>query len=426
MSHRSTHEHRRRDRRHGYCRLTLTVLLAGLAAALLLGGCSSGSGNSGTGNAPTSPSTSASSPASTPALPAATTWTAQDASSAGSPGYLNSVAFVDAAHGWAVGESNDSNNDTTGSTIIATSDGGVTWQAQDASPAGRHADLEAVHFVDATHGWAVGGVSNGIITGNAVVLATTDGGATWRAQDASAAGHDAVLNSVDFVDSAHGWAVGVGGGSDYPPVILATSDGGASWKAQDASPAGRRVDLNAVHFVDPAHGWTVGLKMDSNGHAAGGVILVTSDGGVRWNAQDAGTANGLYGIAFSDSTHGWAVGYYGRGPCILATSDGGTTWEAQDASSAGRDASLNSVTFVDATHGWAAGSVWHKSASTDTPLILATSDGGATWKAQDASAGGSTGMVNEVCFLDAAHGWAVGTNPTGSGTYTPFILATNK
>jgi photosystem II stability/assembly factor-like uncharacterized protein len=74
----------------------------------------------------------------------------------------------------------------------------------------------------------VGGVSNGIVTGNAVALATTDGGATWRAQDAGAAGHDATLNSADFVGATHGWAVGVGGGSDYPPIILATSDSGAS------------------------------------------------------------------------------------------------------------------------------------------------------------------------------------------------------
>ncbi|MCZ6574991.1 MAG: YCF48-related protein [Gammaproteobacteria bacterium] len=77
--------------------------------------------------------------------------------------------------------------------------------------------LQAVHFVDAERGWAVGD--------GGTVLATTDGGRTWSVRDA---GTTAALWSVDFVDAERGWAVGDGG------TVLATTDGGRTWTAQGA------------------------------------------------------------------------------------------------------------------------------------------------------------------------------------------------
>ena len=70
-----------------------------------------------------------------------------------------------------------------------------------------------------------------------VILATTNGGATWTAQDASAAGSAAYLDSVDFANANAGWAVG--GTVDFGgPLILASSTaaaaGTASSKGADA------------------------------------------------------------------------------------------------------------------------------------------------------------------------------------------------
>ena len=75
---------------------------------------------------------------------------------------LKGVAFVDATHGWAVGDAG---------TILATSDGGGTWTAQ---YAGTTADLYGVCFHDASDGWAVG-------TGG-TILTTSDSGAHWTKQ----------------------------------------------------------------------------------------------------------------------------------------------------------------------------------------------------------------------------------------------------
>jgi len=48
-------------------------------------------------------------------------------------------------------------------------------------------------------------------------VATTDGGVTWKAQDS---GSSSYLQAVSFIDSDRGWAVG------YEGTILATTNGG--------------------------------------------------------------------------------------------------------------------------------------------------------------------------------------------------------
>src|SRR5262249_28478575 len=82
---------------------------------------------------------------------------------------LNDVFFVDGACGWAVGDQG---------VIWHTEDAGQTWQLQ---PSGTVCPLHSVWFVDRATGWAVGGqgvpyspVSRGL------VLATIDGGHSWQ------------------------------------------------------------------------------------------------------------------------------------------------------------------------------------------------------------------------------------------------------
>ena len=69
------------------------------------------------------------------------------------------------------------------------------------------------------------------------------------------------LVAVDFTEASHGWAVGDRG------IILATTNGGATWSAQSS---GTNEQLNGVAFPDAAHGWAV---------ARNGTILATTSGG---------------------------------------------------------------------------------------------------------------------------------------------------
>jgi photosystem II stability/assembly factor-like uncharacterized protein len=78
--------------------------------------------------------------------------------------------------------------------------------------------------------------------------------------------------------------------------------------------------------------------------------------------------------------------------------------------------SINDIHFVDAADGWAVG---------DAGIILHTTDGGATWTPQTS---GSADDLYGVSFVDAQHGWVVGgvigaigaMEPTSSGV----VLAT--
>ena len=76
---------------------------------------------------------------------------------------------------------------------------------------------------------------------------------------------------------------------------------------------------------------------------------------------------------------------------ILQTRDGGLTWHPQY-----RGAHrLNDVCFIDAKVGWAVG---------DYGTILKTTDGGKTWQAQPS---GTSDNLASVDFVDASNGWAV-------------------
>ena len=57
--------------------------------------------------------------------------------------------------------------------------------------------LNAVRFVDATHGWAAGDDSR--------IIVTSDGGASWTPQ---ASGAGTGINGLCMLDAEHGWALG--------------------------------------------------------------------------------------------------------------------------------------------------------------------------------------------------------------------------
>lgn len=96
--------------------------------------------------------------------------------------------------------------------ILYSDDDGDTW-VQAKVPTRQL--LTAVHFVSAKQGWAVGH--------DALILATTDGGQTWQQQYKNPAA-EAPLLDVWFSSEFEGFAVGAYG------QIVRTSNGGKSWE----------------------------------------------------------------------------------------------------------------------------------------------------------------------------------------------------
>jgi photosystem II stability/assembly factor-like uncharacterized protein len=359
-------------------------------------------------------------------------WHAESARAAGTSGELDAVDFVDTTHGWTLGNSTDASFNST-PTLLATTDGGAHWNAESVGDLGSDGTLASIHFIDRNDGWVVGSNTDG-----AVILVTTDGGLTWNAQDAGYGGVSAMLTSVTFVDAEHGWAVGSSfAGVGNSCLILATSDGGVTWNTQDTGSAhtlDNMAVLDSVTFVNDRLGWAVGDTGGAPDEAP--IILATRNGGLTWKAQRATSKRvygGLYSMSFVDSRHGWAVGGDGGeqvgSPVILHTTNGGKTWKREKAPAVDKDAFLAGVTFANAQRGWAVGNANRGYANSQPiykPIILVTRNGGGTWVAQNASRAGNRGALNSICVVGTRRGWAVGSATTASGHDRPTIIATKN
>jgi photosystem II stability/assembly factor-like uncharacterized protein len=263
--------------------------------------------------------------------------------SSGVSANLNSVFFTSASNGVLVGA---------GGTVHRTVDGGATWNAA-TTPGGTKA-LRSVFFLNATHGWAVGDSS---------AWRTVDGGATWSAQTASPFNH--LFKSVHFVTTSIGWAVtsgayrSVDGGATWTPVFgtptchairFATPDtgwavgvrGGNTTIRKTVTGTGDGIWLDQT--VVPTQTLRSVFPINSNlVYAVGdtGTILRTVDGGANWIAQTTGVpSQNLKSVHFLDAAVGYAVGDNGT---ILATSDSGNNWAVQ---SSPVTANLTSIHFI--------------------------------------------------------------------------------
>ena len=106
------------------------------------------------------------------------------------------VYFLDAKHGWIIGDKG---------TIIHTEDGGKNWERQES---GVVSGLNKVFAVDDKEAWAIG---------DAGYILHTEDGEKWSIQK----GYDWLgLHDVQFLNKKRGWAVGDAGGIFY------TNDGG--------------------------------------------------------------------------------------------------------------------------------------------------------------------------------------------------------
>jgi photosystem II stability/assembly factor-like uncharacterized protein len=114
--------------------------------------------------------------------------------------------------------------------------------------------------------------------GPKALQASRDGGASWRALRLPSRYE---LDSVDFVDARHGWAV-----DDYQRSYR-TTDGGRNWRLM-LSPGGE--EAVGVSFEDARHGW-LALDADPGG------LLHTDDGGRTWSPQVLGADDRLHVLA---------------------------------------------------------------------------------------------------------------------------------
>jgi photosystem II stability/assembly factor-like uncharacterized protein len=290
---------------------------------------------------------------------------------------LNGAFFISNREGWLVGDLG---------TILYTTNAGRTWTAQPSNSTGY--TLNAVAFVAPTIGVVVGSAGR--------ILRTTNAGTTWTALTAPTDG--LALNDIWFQDATRGWIVGNNG------LILRSINGGASWMRVVPSPT--TANLESVSFpkssfsgtpptVPYGAGWIVG---------AAGTILGSRDFGLTWRVVTPFvTTDPLFGVARRDIGSAIAVGSNNRTLNTFSSADS-ALW--QIAPAATPFTNFSDLAWPVPGSAWAVG----KRPDLALPVVLYTDDGGTTWtdQALPGSAPLSGNGLNDVFFLDALHGWAVG------------------
>ena len=283
--------------------------------------------------------------------------------------WLMGVSFPSKDDGWVVGGTGDDSG-----VILHTTDAGQSWAPQTSTLSG---ELVAVDFLsDATTGWAVSDEADGgdgsVSSGAPLTMEhTTDGGATWIPQYVAA---DEVT-AVDFVDATTGWAAGGvydynDFGGDATGVLFSSANGGFTWTRQKL-PKGAPA-LTGLQFTDASDGWAVGTGFDDNGDVTEGWVLHTTNGGATWTRLTDLSDVLATTVHFVNATDGWLGGLNG----VYATTDGGATWQR----TAGGDG-VEAIAATDTDHVWAFGdgfmaSTLDTNENTAAPVTLIADAGG--------------------------------------------------
>ncbi len=185
---------------------------------------------------------------------------------------LTDVACPTASRCWAVGSTVGTGGAPNGAVIIASTDGGATWSNQVIPPqVGYLSRIACTSKRDCT---AVGQAAQ-TSSGQAVVIGTDDGGATWVLESVPADILDvtAVSCSTDRRCTAIG-TTATGAAALTSPAPL------ASWSQLGALPAGLST-ATAISCTDDSDCWVTAQGAPSGDHVTSQVV-VTTDGGSTW------------------------------------------------------------------------------------------------------------------------------------------------
>lgn len=179
-------------------------------------------------------------------------------------------------------------------TILATEDGGNTWQRR------QHLlgnNPLAIHMWDEERGIIVGNTGS--------TIRTTDGFRTVVGSSNPTYGH---LNCVFFLNDTLGW-VGTQSGRIYR-----STNAGVSWSLMQSGQSTSNY-ITSIQFVDELVGYASCY--------GGGRVLKSVDGGQTWVSIAPVDLVFIRDLHFSDAMNGVAVGHAGH---VIRTTDGGANW----------------------------------------------------------------------------------------------------
>jgi photosystem II stability/assembly factor-like uncharacterized protein len=254
---------------------------------------------------------------------------------------------------------------------------GRTWQ-QVPVP-GDYTDSQlAIAFSDPPVGYIVASPHD---SGPSTVLATEDGGASWNVAATVQLPHGSLGAELTASDDSTLWAGGQSEAKSSHPLLAVSRDGGKTW-SEVTLPGlegvwagdGTWWMTEPPTFLDPSTGFVTVTSGDSAA-ASGTEVFGTTDGGRTWTRENMPV--GFYTADFIDASR-WVAA---SGTTLTFTSDGGRTWQAVWPNGMPASAGLPAGTFVglvflDPNDGFA---TYRPDGAADNYLYR-TSNGGISWE----------------------------------------------
>lgn len=277
---------------------------------------------------------------------------------------------------WAFAYDGGSTNPPNVQEFTKTSNGGTTWTAGSINVGNPAFTITNISGVSATTAW-VGALLSTSNDGIGAVYKTTNGGVTWTAQQPFSTAGESFLNFVHAFDANNVIAGGDPENGEFE--LYTSSNGGTSWtrvaSANIPNPQGSEYGYNAGYYA-------VGNNIFF--YTNQGRVYKSTDKGLTWNVAFTGSSYGLtdFGgsgvngdMAWSDANRGIVMKktFTGTGSSatptgleIYRTTDGGTTWSSVTFTGINASNKINDITYIPGTN-----------------FLVATSTSGGSWKSLD-------------------------------------------
>jgi photosystem II stability/assembly factor-like uncharacterized protein len=228
---------------------------------------------------------------------------------------LLSLHFIDPKNGWAVGKN---------ATLLKTNDGGIQWTKVDSMEKLIGLPVEStsynygfrdIQFIDALHGWLIGNFYGRAQDNIGGIFMTTDGGTTWQrvpitiqTQYTSGRFTPGQFHSIKFSDVNTGTVTGeMKDGEGRFFFALHTRDGGKTWE-QFRTPSRA---THSTQFLDLANGWMAAFAPREGAAEAvvyDTTLMRTDNGGMSWRNDFVAKGRRIRSVFFLSPSKGWAVG----------------------------------------------------------------------------------------------------------------------